>query len=64
MWPPALTASFSPAAGATIERQMLKRTWCGLMIALGWLALALGFLGVFIPLLPTTPISVTGKRSG
>jgi uncharacterized membrane protein YbaN (DUF454 family) len=34
---------------------MLKKTWCGVMIALGWLALALGFVGVFLPLLPTTP---------
>lgn len=25
------------------------------MIALGWLSLALGFVGIFLPLLPTTP---------
>jgi uncharacterized membrane protein YbaN (DUF454 family) len=34
---------------------MLKKTWCGLMIAFGWLSLALGFVGIFLPLLPTTP---------
>jgi uncharacterized membrane protein YbaN (DUF454 family) len=34
---------------------MLKKTWCGLMIALGWISLALGFIGAFLPLLPTTP---------
>lgn len=34
---------------------MLKQSWCWLMIGLGWLALAVGFIGIFVPLLPTTP---------
>lgn len=34
---------------------MLGHTWRWLMIALGWLALALGLIGIFVPLLPTTP---------
>jgi len=34
---------------------MLKQSWCWLMICLGWLALAVGFIGIFVPLLPTTP---------
>lgn len=33
---------------------MLKQPWCWLMIGLGWLALAIGIIGVFVPLLPTT----------
>jgi uncharacterized membrane protein YbaN (DUF454 family) len=31
-----------------------------LLIILGWLAVVLATLGVVLPLLPTTPISVTG----
>jgi uncharacterized membrane protein YbaN (DUF454 family) len=34
---------------------MLKQTWRWLMIVLGWLALVLGLIGIFVPLLPTTP---------
>jgi uncharacterized membrane protein YbaN (DUF454 family) len=34
---------------------MLKQTWRILMIVLGWLSIALGILGAFLPLLPTTP---------
>ncbi|MEA3276062.1 MAG: YbaN family protein [Pseudomonadota bacterium] len=34
---------------------MLRQTWRLLMIACGVLALALGILGIFLPLLPTTP---------
>ncbi len=34
---------------------MLKQTWQGFMILLGWAALVLGILGIFLPLLPTTP---------
>ena len=34
---------------------MLKQSWCWLMIGLGWLALAVGFVGIVVPLLPTTP---------
>lgn len=33
----------------------LAQTYRWLMIALGWLALMLGLIGVFVPLLPTTP---------
>ena len=34
---------------------MLNQTWRWLMIALGWLSLVVGLIGVFLPLLPTTP---------
>jgi uncharacterized membrane protein YbaN (DUF454 family) len=34
---------------------LLVQTWRGLMIALGWTSLAVGALGVLLPLLPTTP---------
>ncbi len=34
---------------------MFKRSWCWLMIGFGWLALAVGFVGIVVPLLPTTP---------
>lgn len=34
---------------------MLKESWRWLMIALGWIALAVGVIGIFVPLLPTTP---------
>ena len=34
---------------------MIRRTWQWLMIALGWLALVVGVIGIFVPLLPTTP---------
>lgn len=33
----------------------MKRLWAPLLVALGWLSLALGFLGLFLPVLPTTP---------
>jgi len=35
---------------------MIRRTWQWLMIALGWLALLVGLIGIFVPLLPTTPL--------
>jgi len=34
---------------------MLKQTWRVLLIALGWIALAFAVIGLFLPLLPTTP---------
>lgn len=34
---------------------MFKSTWRWLMIALGGLSLAIGLIGIFLPLLPTTP---------
>lgn len=34
---------------------MLKTTWRWLMVSLGGLSLAVGMVGVFLPLLPTTP---------
>jgi uncharacterized membrane protein YbaN (DUF454 family) len=34
---------------------MIRRTASWLFIALGWMSLALGLVGVFLPLLPTTP---------
>lgn len=34
---------------------MLQQTWRWLLIACGFLALALGIVGIFLPLLPTTP---------
>lgn len=33
---------------------MLRQTWRWLMIGLGWLALVVGLIGIFVPLLPTT----------
>jgi hypothetical protein len=35
---------------------MLTRTWRWLMIALGFVSLGVGFVGIFLPLLPTTPL--------
>lgn len=34
---------------------MLQKSWRGLMIASGMLALTLAILGIFLPLLPTAP---------
>jgi hypothetical protein len=34
---------------------VIAQTWRWLMIALGWLALVTGLIGIFVPLLPTTP---------
>ncbi len=34
---------------------MLKASWRWLMIGLGWIVLAVGIVGIFVPLLPTTP---------
>lgn len=34
---------------------MLRPAWRWLMILLGWLALSIGLIGIFVPLLPTTP---------
>ena len=31
------------------------------LILIGWISLALGFLGVFLPLLPTTPLCVVSS---
>ncbi len=33
----------------------MKRALAPLYVALGWLCLALGFVGIFLPVLPTTP---------
>jgi uncharacterized membrane protein YbaN (DUF454 family) len=35
---------------------VLRKTWQTLMMALGILALGVGILGIFLPLLPTTPL--------
>jgi len=40
---------------------MLKQSWCWLMIGLGWLALAVGLVGIVVPLLPTTPYRIVGR---
>lgn len=34
---------------------MARKIWRPLFVALGCLSLALGFVGIFLPLLPTTP---------
>lgn len=34
---------------------MIRQTWRWLMIGLGWLSLVVGLVGIFVPLLPTTP---------
>jgi len=34
---------------------MIQRPWRWLMIGLGWLSLLVGLIGIFVPLLPTTP---------
>lgn len=33
----------------------MKRALAPLYVALGWLSLLLGFIGIFLPILPTTP---------
>ena len=37
---------------------MIQRPWRWLMIGLGWLSLLVGLIGIFVPLLPTTPFAL------
>ena len=53
-----LIATFGPLVQASATMKRLKRLAKPFYLAIGWMSVALGVVGVIIPILPTTPFLI------